>query len=83
MESSLCFPPSEACDERSVPDGYPYVCPKCGSQIPDVLWDEEAAEFCIADDLVLTAVLDSCLLVFRVADSEHSRVGVFSVLHQC
>jgi hypothetical protein len=83
MESSPVFPPSEACEHNSVPDGYPYVCPRCSTCVPGVYWDASSGEFLYEDDLATTAILADHLYLFRVSDGGHSVVSVFHVLHEC
>jgi hypothetical protein len=83
MEQGLSFPCSEVIERDELPEGYPYVCPKCGVVLPDVFWSREQAEFAQGDSLVLTLCREGMMLVVLLNDSDHCRVSLFSVLHEC
>jgi hypothetical protein len=83
MVEPIMFPPSDAIESDELPEGYPYVCPKCSSIIPDVFWSREQGEFLNGENLVLTLCEGACVLVLLLKESDHCRVSLFSVLHQC
>jgi hypothetical protein len=83
MTDGLSFPPTEIIEADELPEGYPYVCPKCGTVVPDVFWSREQGEFVRGESLILTLSQGGGILVLLLDDSEHCRVSLFTVLHQC
>jgi hypothetical protein len=81
--TSLGFPGTEAIAQGMVPQGYPLVCPRCGTVIENVFWDQEANEFLSDGDVVLCFTLCDHFFIAVVREGEHSHCSVFQLLHEC